>query len=128
MAKSTNHTKSINHIFRKEFSFNVNGSLWIECEGERFFGPGRMELLERIDETGSINQAAKQMKMSYKKAWEMVNALNEQAARPVVETHAGGREGGGSIITDEARQLIIYHRQLRERFRTFLERETKRLG
>ncbi len=117
----------INHILKKEFSFKVNGSLWIECEDERFFGPGKVELLERIDKTGSISQAAKQMKMSYKKAWEMVNALNAQAARPVVVAQTGGEKGGGSTITEEARQLITYHQELRKRFRDFLQRETKRL-
>ncbi|HKO82843.1 MAG TPA: hypothetical protein VJU78_20695, partial [Chitinophagaceae bacterium] len=92
--------KSIKHILRKEASFKVNGSLWIECEGKRFFGPGPVELLERIDNTGSINQAAMQMKMSYKKAWEMVHGLNDQAARPVVILQSGGEKGGGSVITD----------------------------
>lgn len=120
--------KSIKYILRKEASFKVNGSLWIECEGKRFFGPGPVELLERIDDTGSINQAAMQMKMSYKKAWEMVHGLNDQAARPVVILQSGGEKGGGSVITDEGKELIKYHRGLRERFKAFLENETKRLN
>jgi len=119
--------KSIKHILKKEFSFKVTGSLWIECEGERFFGPGKAELLERIADTGSINKAAKQMGMSYKKAWEMINSLNAQTARPVVIPQTGGEKGGGSTITDEAWQLIKFHRLLRERFTAFLEKETKRL-
>ena len=119
--------ESIHHILKSEFRFKVNGSLWIECEGERFFGPGKVELLERIESTGSINQAAKQMKMSYKKAWEMVNSLNAQASKPVVIAHTGGEKGGGSTITEEARQLIQYHQELRKRFMDFLKRETKRL-
>jgi molybdate transport system regulatory protein len=119
--------KSIRHILKKEFNFKVTGSLWIECEGERFFGPGRVELLELIADTGSINRAAKQMGMSYKKAWEMVNILNVQTARPVVIRQAGGEKGGGSIITEETWQLITYHRLLRERFEIFLKKETSRL-
>jgi molybdate transport system regulatory protein len=99
----------------------------MEFEGERFFGPGRAELLKLIDETGSINKAAKQMGMSYKKAWEMVTALNTQAAKPLVIVHAGGKKGGGSVITEEARQLIAYHALLRQRFRAFLESETGNL-
>src|SRR5438270_4322725 len=118
--------KSASKLFlREKSSYKVTGSLWIECEGERFFGPGRVELLERIEETGSINKAAKQMGMSYKKAWEMVNALNSQATKPFVITQTGGEKGGGSVITPEAKQLIAYHQQLRKRFMDFLEKETE---
>ena len=108
-------------------TYNVAGSLWIECEGERFFGPGRVELLQRIEETGSINKAAKAMGMSYKKAWEMINSLNGQALKPFVITQTGGEKGGGSVVTAEAKQLIRYHQQLRERFLAFLKTETDQL-
>jgi molybdate transport system regulatory protein len=110
---------------RKKSDYKVAGSLWIECDGERFFGPGRVELLQRIEETGSINKAAKKMGMSYKKAWEMVNSLNSQATKPFVITQTGGEKGGGSIITSQAKQLINYHNELRQRFRKFLEEETQ---
>jgi molybdate transport system regulatory protein len=96
-------------------------------DSERFWGPGRVELLERIDQTGSLSQAAKQMGMSYKKAWEMITALNTQTERPLVHLQAGGEKGGGSTITGEAKELIAFHRQLRERFTAFLENETKNL-
>jgi molybdate transport system regulatory protein len=104
----------------------VNGSLWLESNGKRFFGPGPVELLEYIDLTGSINQAAKKMGMSYKKAWELVNNLNSITHRPLVVTTTGGEKGGGSTISDEARELITYHRELRIRFKKFLEEETLR--
>jgi molybdate transport system regulatory protein len=118
---------SIRHILKNEGAYKVSGSLWMEVEGEKFFGPGRVELLERIDGTGSVSQAAKQMRMSYKKAWEMVTALNKQSGCPLVLLQTGGERGGGSIITDEARELIAFHRQLRERFKAFLEKETRNL-
>ena len=114
-------------MLHKKSTYRVTGSLWIECEGERFFGPGRVELLQGIEETGSINKAAKKMGMSYKKAWEMINALNNQTVRPFVITQTGGDKGGGSTITAEAKQLIAYHQQLRKRFLSFLEKETKQL-
>lgn len=119
---------NIKPAFKKASDYKVAGSLWIECDGERFFGPGRVELLERIDETGSINKAAKQMGMSYKKAWEMINAMNSQAAKPFVITQTGGENGGGSVITNEAKELIAYHKQLRQRFFYFLEKETKQFN
>ena len=111
----------------KDANYKVNGSLWVEGDGRRFFGPGPVELLEHIDTTGSINQAAKKMGMSYKKAWELVNNLNSMATHPMVITSTGGEKGGGSTISKEARDMITYHRRLRERFRIFLEKETARL-
>lgn len=107
--------------------FKVNGSLWLEGNGKRFFGPGPVELLQRIDETGSINQAAKQMGMSYKKAWELINNLNAMSKEPLVNTSTGGEKGGGSVISPAAKEMIAYHRLLRERFSQFLEQETQRL-
>ncbi|WP_310586482.1 LysR family transcriptional regulator [Runella sp.] len=112
----------------KDSHFRVSGSLWIEGEEKRFLGPGRVELLERINDTGSINQAAKQMGMSYKKAWEMVNSLNSQVNTTLVMTQTGGEKGGGAIITEEAKQLIMYYHLLRKRFETFLETESRQLG
>ena len=109
----------------KEIPFRVSGSLWIESDEQRFLGPGRVELLERIAETGSINQAAKQMGMSYKKAWEMVNSLNTQAKKPLVVTQTGGEKGGGATVTEEAWELIAAYRQIRERFQRFLEEESQ---
>ena len=120
--------KSIRGILKKNKSFTVNGSIWFECNGERFFGPGPVELLERINETGSINQAAKQMQMSYKKAWEIINMLNIQSARPLIVTQTGGPSGGGSIITADAKKIIAWHQSLRERFKAFLEKETGKLN
>ena len=102
----------------------ANGSLWIEHQGQRFFGPGPVQLLELIEETGSINQAAKKMDMSYKKAWGIVNNLNATALRPMVITATGGQKGGGSTISAEAKALIIYYCELRARFKQFLEAET----
>ena len=121
-------TKGKRKILSKNKNFTVNGSLWIECNGERFFGPGPVELLERIADTGSISQAAKQMQMSYKKAWEIINMLNTQSAQPLVITQAGGNSGGGSIITSEAKEIIAWYQSLRERFKAFLKKETEELN
>jgi len=118
--------KQMRELFSKG-AFRVNGSLWIEGNGTRFFGPGPVELLQLIEETGSINQAAKKMGMSYKKAWEIVSRLNEIVGSAMVITATGGEKGGGSTISEEARQLIEYYQSLRERFRKFIEQETQKL-
>ncbi len=119
--------KSVKHIFKKRTNYKVSGNILIDCEGERFFGRGRAELLERIAETGSLNKAAKEMGMSYKKAWEMISELNAQSNKPLVILKCGGEKGGGSLITTEAKELLAWHKMLRKRFRAFLEGENVRL-
>jgi len=111
----------------KKGAFRVNGSLWIEGNGQRFFGPGPVELLELIEKTGSISKAAKAMGMSYKKAWDIVSRINGMAAEPFVTTSVGGEDGGGSTISEEAKEMIAWYRALRERFRLFLESESAEL-
>jgi molybdate transport system regulatory protein len=118
----------LQRILKTNLTLKVNGSLWIECGGKKYFGPGPMELLERIEDTGSINKAAKQMGMSYKKSWDIISRLNKNAAQPLVETRTGGQKGGGSLISSEAKQLIVQYKNLRKRFEIFLEKETRLFG
>ena len=114
---------SVKHLLKHSGTYHVRGTLWIEYNGERFFGPGRVELLECIAETGSLNKAAKKMGMSYKKAWEMVASLNKQTKTPLVLLQSGGEKGGGSTLSPLAHELIAYHQRLRERFAAFLAKE-----
>lgn len=78
----------------------------------RLIGPGRADLLEWIDRTGSISEAARQMKMSYRRAWLLVEDLAQQLGRPVVETAQGGRRGGGAILSDAGRSLLHAYRRM----------------
>ena len=120
-------SKPINEILKPGAGVKINGSLWLESADGRFLGPGPIELLGRIAETGSIRAAAKQMQMSYKKAWELIDHLNAQCTAPIVIPQAGGKKGGGSELTPEAMELIKYHQGLRKRFAAFLEKETQSL-
>ena len=119
--------ESRKEVLKQNLSYAVTGKIWLECEEEKFFGPGPVELLQNIERTGSINKAAKQMAMSYKKAWDLVNQLNAKALKPFVITKSGGQEGGGSIITDEAKAFIVFYAELRNKFSSFLQTETKAL-
>ena len=102
----------------------MNGMMWLELEGERCFGLGRMQLLQCIDKTGSMNRAAKEMKINYIKAWTMISELNEQFTEPKVITQSGGEGGGGSVLTNAVRLLMNYHIEIREKFAAFLKLET----
>ena len=81
----------------------IDGRFWLTKENQSFLGAGRIELLERIDKTGSIHAAAKEMKMSYKAAWERINGMNALADHPLIERTTGGKGGGGTKLTPYAR-------------------------
>jgi molybdate transport system regulatory protein len=99
------------------------GRLWIEGKEGTFLGYGRIVLLERIREYGSINQAAKSMEMSYRHAWDLVDSMNRQAVKPLVETATGGKGGGGAKLTKYGERMIEHFWGLDDRFRRFLEGE-----
>ena len=108
--------------------YSCHGRIWIEHNGETFLGVGRVVLLQRIQETGSIAAAARSMKMSYKHAWDLVDSMNRQASLPLVATSKGGKGGGGALITEAGEQVIAEFLELQGRLKRFLERETKDLA
>ncbi len=75
-------------------------------------GPGKAELIERIAETGSISAAARGMGMSYRRAWQLVEALNRSFREPVVATAIGGKRGGGALVTPFGRRLASRFRAM----------------
>ncbi len=75
-------------------------------------GPGKIELLEAIDTEGSISAAGRALGMSYRRAWELVDALNKLLGVPVVEASTGGYRGGGALLTDQGRQLVADYRAI----------------
>lgn len=73
-------------------------------------GPGKAELLERIDSTGSIAAAGRGMGMSYKRAWELIGTLNAMFQAPVVTSTRGGPGGGGAVLTEMGREVLRRYR------------------
>lgn len=102
-------------------SYNIKSRIWIRSGQDTLLGEGRIDLLKRIDEFGSISKAAKSMSMSYKKAWELVNSMNTNFSEPLVVGSVGGVNGGGSELSDSARQLIEVFNELEAENRKFLE-------
>ncbi len=99
----------------------LNGRIWINKNGERLIGPGRVELLERIQASGSIRQAALQMKMSYRQAWDLIKDMNERLDAPVVISTRGGKGGGNAILTEKGLQVIHQYHLLHDKFLKFME-------
>ncbi len=100
----------------------VDGRLWVDKAGETFLGHGRIALLRQIDEQGSISAAARVMGMSYKAAWQAVDAMNNLADRPLVDRQTGGKHGGGTSLTEEGRRAVAMFDRVEEEYRGFLSR------
>ncbi|MHB1183540.1 MAG: winged helix-turn-helix domain-containing protein [Desulfobulbia bacterium] len=104
------------------------GRLWLEGEEGTFLGFGRVVLLERIREYGSLAQAARSMEMSYKHAWDLLDSMNRQAGCKLVETSRGGKSGGGARLTPAGERAIMVFREYHARFQAVLEEMTEKLG
>lgn len=99
----------------------LQGNLWLSVAGQSVGGHGRFALLGLIDACGSISQAAKRMGMTYKNAWDAVDAMNTAAGEPLVARSVGGRGGGGARLTERGRQLITRFEEVERAHRVFLQ-------
>jgi molybdate transport system regulatory protein len=82
----------------------------IVFDDEEMIGPGKAELLERIETCGSIAAAGRQMNMSYKRAWQLIGTLNAMFRQPLVDSTRGGPGGGGAALTDAGRTVLSLYR------------------
>lgn len=105
----------------------LTGKLLIDTAMGSFLGDKRIRLLEAIERSGSISQAAKAVPMSYKTAWDAVDDMNNLAPEPLVHRCAGGRRGGGTELTAFARRLIAFYRALEQESQLALEKLTTNL-
>ncbi|WP_245529492.1 winged helix-turn-helix domain-containing protein [Desulfobulbus propionicus] len=108
---------------RMRSGVQIKGRLWIENNGETYLSWGRIVLLERIDEYGSVSAAAKSMQMSFSHAWHLVENMNALAPEPLVEKQAGGRQGGGAWLTEAGKQAIRDFWRLVDRFQHWVDQE-----
>jgi len=90
-------------------------------------GPGKVELLEAVERTGSITAAARSLDMSYRRAWILLDTLNRSLREPVVDSARGGEQGGGSALTETGRRLIDLYRQIENGAASACRRDIERL-
>jgi len=103
-------------------------TLSLEMFGEPFLLEKRIRLLYAIKEHGSISKAAKAVPMSYKSAWDAVDAMNALAPEPMVIRETGGRDGGGTVLTAYGEKLLAHYALLREEHQRFMARLEKLSG
>jgi len=99
----------------------IKGRLWLEKDGETYLSWGRVVLLERIREEGSIAAAARSLNMAYSHAWGLVASMNQLAGEELVSRTFGGRQGGRAWLTPAGEAAVARFWELVDRFRQWLE-------
>src|SRR6516162_5265672 len=112
----------------KQRKYNIAFRIWFLAGEKKFIGKGRVELLERIKRTGSITNAAKGMKMSYRQAWQMVADMNELSGVPLVEKMLGGKGGGGAIVTSAGEKAIDEFHKFEDDVRGYIHEKSKKIS
>ncbi|MBI5846915.1 MAG: winged helix-turn-helix domain-containing protein [Nitrospirae bacterium] len=103
----------------------IKSKLWIEADGKPVFGRGRWFLLEAIGKYGSINQAAKEINISYRKAWGYIKAMEERLGFKLIERQTGGKNGGGAVLTPAARDFLKKYRSMEAGINEFVDKRFK---
>ncbi|MCH9659454.1 MAG: winged helix-turn-helix domain-containing protein [Bacteroidetes bacterium] len=107
--------------------YRIRSRIWIESGDKVLIGEGRLKLLKAIDAEGSLSKAAKSIGMSYKKAWNLMDAVNKSAKEAVVTKTIGGEKGGGTVITPYGKKLIEAFETINKNCWAFLDEQLKAL-
>ena len=91
-------------------------------------GPGKAELIDRIGRSGSISAAAREMKMSYRRAWQLVESLNRTFREPVITTAVGGTRGGGARVTPYGKVLVARFRAMERKASAAIAADLRRFA
>ncbi|MGO3740239.1 MAG: TOBE domain-containing protein [Marinomonas foliarum] len=100
----------------------LKGEVFLLTEQHKPFASAQIELLAAIDTCGSISQAAKQVGISYKTAWDRIDAMNNMSAQPLVVRSTGGAQGGGTLLTELGHRVILGFQALQDEHQKFIER------
>jgi molybdate transport system regulatory protein len=113
---------------RKRNPVEVSGAIWLHKSDAVLLGSDRIGLLEKIEENGSITKAARAAGISYKTAWDVVSAINNLSEQPLVRRMAGGKGGGGTVLTEEGREVVRRYRVLQREHERFLGGLSEKIG
>ena len=105
----------------------IRSKIWIEVGGEPVFGRGRRFLLEAIESHGSINRAAEEVGISFRKAWGHIKVMEERLGVKLIERQTGGKNGGGALLTDDAKMFLNKFSLLEAGIREAVDEKFKKL-
>ena len=114
------------HIGKKKIPLVADGRIWISTAEGKLMGKGRIELMEKIKQFGSIRQAALAMQMSYRQPWQLIDDMNSKAKTSLVVSSRGGKGGGNAVVTPEGEQLIKLFNDFNKKFQKLLEQHTQK--
>lgn len=106
---------------------SIQFRLRIRRDEEIAIGPGKIQLLEAIERTGSISGAGRELDMSYRRAWLLIDELNRSLNEPAVLTAAGGNRGGGTSLTPVGRELVKRYREIEAKAQLAARADLKKL-
>jgi molybdate transport system regulatory protein len=112
----------------KTQAYNIAGSLVIYRNSEVFISLVQYRLLNQINTDGSINAAAKNMKISYQHAWHLINKMNQLSPMPVVISQKGGKYGGGCFLSEYGMQVLKTYAQREAELYAFLSQSNDLLN
>ncbi len=92
----------------------IRSKVWLEVDGQPFLGDGRYRLLTAVERTGSISAAARELGMSYRKVWALLQTMEETSPFPILKRRIGGKGGGASQLTGEILELMRGFQQVRD--------------
>ena len=93
----------------------IRSKIWLEVDGRPFLGEGRYRLLSAIKSNGSINAAARELELSYRKVWTQLQSMEDAAPFPLMERRIGGKDGGATCLTPEILILMKQYEDIRSR-------------
>jgi molybdate transport system regulatory protein len=106
----------------------VRTKIWInDDQGKVIFGSGRVHMLETINRLGSMNKAAKELKMSYRALWGRIKSTEERIGAKILESRPGGGKGRGSVLTPTGRKLLERYTRLHEKIIAVADREFEKI-
>jgi len=108
-------------MVKKKFK-TLKADLFLQDEDQQSFTNAQIQLLTAINECGSISSAAKNIGVSYKTAWDRIDALNNLSDKPLIQRVAGGKNGGGSKLTNFGREIVKGFTELQEEHNAFVKR------
>ena len=107
-------------------NLRIKSKIWIENHDGVLISEGRVQLLKTIEQTGSLNKAAKTMNISYQKAWKLLDVTNKSSNNRLIETKIGGSKGGGTTLTLYGKNLIEAYDAINKNCWEFLDMEIKK--
>ncbi|MBI4656439.1 MAG: LysR family transcriptional regulator [Elusimicrobia bacterium] len=101
--------------------------IWLEKNGKLIFGEGRFRILKEIERTNSINQAAANLHMSFRHAWSYINIIEKNLVVRLIDRRRGGKDGGGSHLTPQAKYIMKKFEKLNEVIKQFADKKFKEI-